>query len=65
MKSPRNIADRSEIRHRAAEIRQGWTAAEKRRRMGLPPDAPRRIREFVLGSPQAWQLATYELRSAR
>ena len=47
-----------EIRDRAAEIRRDWTPTEKLRRTGLPPDMPRGLRAFILGSPQrAWCLA--------
>ena len=37
-----------DISKRAAEIRGTWSVQERRRRMGLPPDTPRKLREFFL-----------------
>jgi hypothetical protein len=48
--------DALEIEKRAAQIRSHWSAAERHRRRGLPPDAPHRLREFILGHRQAWGL---------
>jgi hypothetical protein len=45
---PKHI-DTLEIRRRAEEVRTHWSAAEKRRRTGLPPDVPPRLRAFILG----------------
>jgi hypothetical protein len=41
-----------EIEKRAAKIRSQWSAAERVRRMGLPPDVPARLRDFILGDRQ-------------
>jgi len=38
-----------EIEKRAARIRSQWSAAERVRRTGLPPDVPARMQEFILG----------------
>jgi hypothetical protein len=38
-----------EIEKRAARIRSEWSAAERVRREGLPPDVPARLQEFILG----------------
>jgi hypothetical protein len=38
-----------EIEKRAARIRSEWSAAERVRRTGLPPDVPVRLQEFILG----------------
>ena len=38
-----------EIEKRAARIRSHWSAAERVRRIGLPPDVPARLQEFILG----------------
>jgi len=48
-----------EIEKRAARIRSQWSAAERVRRTGLPPDVPTRLQEFILGrrEPQ-WCVAT-------
>jgi hypothetical protein len=41
-----------EIEKRAARIRSHWSAAERVRRTGLPPDTPQRLQEFILGRRQ-------------
>ena len=41
-----------EIEKRAAKIRSHWSAAERVRRMGLPPDVPERLRDFILDTRQ-------------
>lgn len=40
----------SEIEKRAARVRSQWSAAERVRRTGLPPDVPARLEAFILGS---------------
>jgi hypothetical protein len=63
MKSLGDIGEAAEVRRRAAEVRKSWTVVEKRRRMGLPPDAPRPLREYILGCPtHVWQFAGSGLR---
>jgi hypothetical protein len=42
--------DLDEVRKRAAQIRSHWTLSERHRRMGLPPDVPERLRDFIVGS---------------
>jgi len=37
-----------EQRKRAAEVRGSWTISERHRRTGLPPDAPTKLRDYVL-----------------
>jgi len=41
--------DMGEACRRAAEIRGRWSQQERQRRIGLPPDAPFKLREFILG----------------
>ncbi len=41
-----------EIEKRAARIRSQWSAAERVRRTGLPPDVPARLQELILGFGQ-------------
>jgi hypothetical protein len=48
MKATASNFDMQEVHRRAAEIRGNWSPIEKRRRMGLPPDTPAKIRDFVL-----------------
>jgi hypothetical protein len=63
MKTFADIVQTTEVRRRAAKVRQGWTTTERRRRLGLPPDAPRLLREYLLGgSSQVWPLAGCESR---
>ena len=53
---PKHI-NTKEIRRRAEEIRNHWTAAEKLRRIGLPPDVPPRLRAFILGQRESqWRV---------
>jgi hypothetical protein len=47
-----NHLDVLEIERRAAQIRNQWSAAERVRRTGLPPDVPARLQEFILGRRQ-------------
>jgi hypothetical protein len=47
MKATASAYDMQEIHRRAAEVRGNWSDVEKRRRMGLPPDTPVKIRKFV------------------
>jgi hypothetical protein len=42
------------VSKRAAEIRGSWSVQERRRRMGLPPDTPRKLREFFLAARNSW-----------
>jgi hypothetical protein len=44
-----NIKDFEDIRQRAAAVRGHWTISERSRRTGLPPDAPIKLRDFILG----------------
>lgn len=37
-----------EVRKRAAEIRGNWSTSERRRRKGLPPDIPTKLRDLIL-----------------
>ena len=41
-----------EIEKRAAQVREHWSAAERVKRMGLPPDVPPRLRAFILDGRQ-------------
>jgi len=43
------VKDFQDVRQRAAQVRGSWTMTERRRRTGLPPDAPSKLRDFVLG----------------
>jgi len=40
--------DVKEQRKRAEEIRGSWSSSERRRRTGLPPDAPTKLRDYIL-----------------
>jgi hypothetical protein len=44
--------DLLEVRKRAAEIRGAWSTGERRRRMGLPPDLPNKLRDILI-APRA------------
>jgi hypothetical protein len=44
--------DLQDVRKRSAEIRGSWSAGERRRRMGLPPDIPAKLRDYIL-APRA------------
>ena len=37
----------AEMRQRAAEIRGSWSTTERRRRKGLPPDIPTKLRDII------------------
>jgi hypothetical protein len=50
-----------EIEQRAARVRSQWSASERVRRTGLPPDVPARLQEFILGNRQP-QWAVVSLR---
>lgn len=53
--------DLRDVRKRAAEIRDSWTARERRRRMGLPPDMPSKVRDYLVNPrSSAW---THEARA--
>jgi hypothetical protein len=41
-------SDVQEVRQRAEEIRGSWSSSERRRRTGLPPDAPTKLRDYIL-----------------
>jgi hypothetical protein len=52
MKDPRNMRRIETIKRRAAEIRHGWSPAERQRRTGLPPDTPWiLLRDFFASYP--------------
>jgi hypothetical protein len=52
-----NTKDFQDIRRRAAAVRGNWTMSERRRRTGLPPDAPTKLRDFILnGRTSTWTL---------
>ena len=47
-----------EIQKRAEQIRMQWSADERLRRTGLPPDVPPRLRAFILDRRHPrWHLA--------
>jgi hypothetical protein len=46
-----------EVMRRAAEIRDHWSPLERLRRTGLPPDAPPKLRDFILGRRPKWEPA--------
>ena len=47
-----------EIRRRAEQVRSHWSAAERLRRTGLPPDTPPRLRAYILGRRESqWRVA--------
>jgi hypothetical protein len=47
--------DLHEIQKRAAEIRGTWSPGERRRRMGLPPDTPTKLRDILVAPrSHAW-----------
>jgi hypothetical protein len=48
-----------DVRQRAAEIRGHWTVSERRRREGLPPDIPEKLRNYLMN----WRSADSESRS--
>lgn len=37
-----------QVRQRAAEVRGNWSATERRRREGLPPDIPAKLRNYLM-----------------
>jgi len=43
-----------DVRKRAAKIRGNWSATERRRRLGLPPDIPPKLRNLILEPRAAW-----------
>jgi hypothetical protein len=54
MLATKNI-DLLDVRKRAAEIRGTWSPGERRRRMGLPPDTPTKLRDFLVAPrPFSW-----------
>ena len=57
--APVGNTELDEIRKRAAKIRGHWTLSERQRRMGLPPDMPQRLRDFVfVPRMAAWTLSS-------
>jgi hypothetical protein len=52
MRASRTLPDNFEVRCRAAEIRKRWSPEERQRRIGLPPDTPVSLRQFILGNPK-------------
>lgn len=38
------------VKKRAGVVRESWTAAERQRRMGLPPDVPSKLRDYFLNA---------------
>ena len=44
----KNKLESGQVRKRAAAVRGNWTAGERRRRMGLPPDIPIQLRDYLL-----------------
>lgn len=42
------VNESQEVRKRAREIRGNWSASERRRRVGLPPDTPSKLRNYIL-----------------
>jgi hypothetical protein len=66
MRTSRTLLDSHEVRCRAAEIRKRWSPEERQRRIGLPPDAPLNLRQFILGNPKLnWQSASPNLGAPR
>ena len=57
MATKHKTVDSREVRKRAADIRNHWSPLERAKRMGLPPDVPARMREFILGPATGWKLA--------
>jgi hypothetical protein len=58
MRNSRTLPDSYEVRYRAAEIRKRWSPEERQLRIGLPPDTPLSMRQFILGNPKLnWQSA--------
>jgi hypothetical protein len=56
MRTSRTLLASHEVRCRAAEIRKRWSPEERQRRIGLPPDTPLSLRQFILGNPKpSWQ----------
>jgi hypothetical protein len=54
-----------EIEKRAARIRSQWSAAERVRRTGLPPDVPQRLQQFILGRCEPQWCVVSSQRSAK
>lgn len=49
MNNIRKLLDAEGILKRAAKVRSGWSASERQRRMGLPPDLPSNLRRQLVG----------------
>ncbi len=54
MKQTQRSSDWQEVSKRAAEVRRKWTSVEKARRLGLPPDVPVRLKDFILSPRTQW-----------
>ena len=54
-----------EIEKRAARVRSQWSAAERIRRTGLPPDVPARLQEFFFGRREAGLCVVSPARSSK
>jgi hypothetical protein len=53
--------DLQEVYDRAASIRACWTPSERRRRAGLPPDLPSKIRHMFLAEPELQPAFNYSI----
>lgn len=42
------LSEAQEVWKRAEQIRGSWSSSERRRRTGLPPDAPTKLRNYIL-----------------
>ena len=55
----RTSKDSNSITKRAAEVRGNWSAQERKRRAGLPPDTPSKLREFFLMVRTNWPTVSH------
>lgn len=51
----------NDVRRRAAKVRENWTLTERRRRTGLPPDMPEKLRNYLSGWPTSQSSGSYRL----
>lgn len=49
MYTTKKVVEAQEVYRRAAQIRGNWSPTERRRRTGLPPDVPEKLRDYFLG----------------